>query len=84
MEKCEICQKEFKYLENHHIQSKSKGGGDEAYNLCHLCPNCHTLVHMGDYIIEGKYLTSQGYLVVCRKHYDEHIITKDVPKVFTY
>jgi 5-methylcytosine-specific restriction endonuclease McrA len=34
-------------LHVHHIQPRSKGGGDDVDNLITLCPNHHALVHHG-------------------------------------
>lgn len=30
--------------ELHHLLSKARGGPNEAWNLCSLCPDCHLLV----------------------------------------
>ena len=34
------------YLENHHIEWLSCGGGDTLENTIALCPNCHTKMHI--------------------------------------
>ena len=53
---CELCGKQapFKdrdgvpYLEVHHIQWVSRGGGDHIKNVAALCPNCHRKMHVLD------------------------------------
>ncbi|WP_421152757.1 HNH endonuclease [Aeromonas dhakensis] len=35
------------YLEVHHIQPLSEGGGDELKNVAALCPHCHREQHFG-------------------------------------
>lgn len=51
---CQLCQTEapFKdksgewYLESHHIEWLSCGGGDSLENTVALCPNCHRKMHI--------------------------------------
>ncbi len=54
---CEIC-KTLSYVDVHHIQSTSKNGLNTKNNKCDLCPTCHRLVHVGEIILEGRFLTS--------------------------
>lgn len=54
---CEICKKEIQ-TDTHHIQSVSKGGSNLYSNKCEICPNCHRLVHNGNIILEGRFLTT--------------------------
>jgi HNH endonuclease len=35
-------------LDIHHMEYVSEGGSNEASNLLPLCPNCHTLHHLGE------------------------------------
>lgn len=76
MKSCEICSCRARH--KHHIVSKSKGGTNHQYNLCHLCPNCHDNIHRGEIIIEGKFLTSSGYQLIFHKKNDESITGKEV------
>ena len=43
---CVICQFEHA-VEVHHIVPRSKGGSDDIENLVPLCPNHHTMAHLG-------------------------------------
>jgi len=54
---CEIC-KDSILTDVHHIHSISLGGLDVPFNKCELCPNCHRLVHLGDIVIEGRFMSS--------------------------
>ncbi len=52
--KCELCGQPAPfldrygrpYLEAHHVQWLSRGGGDTAANTAALCPNCHRKMHV--------------------------------------
>jgi hypothetical protein len=59
MKECEICKTEIS-TDTHHIQSTTKGGENIYSNRCELCPNCHRLVHTGEIILEGRFLTSSS------------------------
>lgn len=80
--KCEIC-KTNKYRHKHHIISKCYGGTNEPYNIALLCANCHHDVHSGAIVIEGRFLTTQGYMLIYHKS-NEKTITNVTPKVFTF
>jgi hypothetical protein len=77
---CEICGKRT-YLEKHHIISKSKGGSNHKSNLTNICSECHTLVHRGDIIIEGKFMTSQGAKIIFHNQ-NESSLTGKTTDVF--
>lgn len=79
---CEICTKSFESLDKHHINSLSKGGYDNEHNLAHICPNCHRLVHKGKLVLEGRFSTGKGNILVWRI-FDQPSITgmKD-PEVY--
>ena len=62
--KCEICKQNYPYLQKHHIISKSKGGTNHRLNICEICPNCHSKVHRGDIILEGKISSTAGYILI--------------------
>lgn len=60
---CEICDlAEIKALERHHMvpRTDSKSTNDPD-NLAVICSACHRLVHACEVIIEGRYLTTDGY-----------------------
>lgn len=85
MANCDICEQQFSSCDTHHIVSKSKGGTNDVWNRTSLCPNCHRLVHVGEIIIEGKFLTTnEGFKVIWRKKDTESITGIQDPKVFTY
>lgn len=80
---CEICYK-ITPLVGHHIQSISFGGNNKPYNRCRICPNCHSMVHYGKIIIEGRFETTAGNVVIHRKKGDESITGFPEPKVWLY
>ncbi len=76
---CDICKNLFLSCDTHHIISKSKDGPNDAWNKTNLCPNCHRLVHIGEIIIEGKFLTTNGFKVVWRNKHEESITNVSDP-----
>lgn len=84
MMKCEICKKHIA-RHKHHINSRALGGNNNKYNLTHLCPNCHTDVHLGLIVIEGRFQTTNGNMLIWRYKQNNKIISGiEEPKVFTY
>jgi len=83
MKQCEICGC-LHYCDRHHIQSKSKGGNNKWSNICNLCANCHRAVHMGDIIIEGRFLTAHGYQLIYKRKNQNRITSGELPEVFIY
>jgi hypothetical protein len=45
-EPCEVCERR-PGTDPHHIQFRSQGGGDVAWNLLWLCRACHDDIHAG-------------------------------------
>lgn len=78
---CEIC-KENTLLDEHHIQSKSFGGSNHKSNIANICPNCHRLVHKGLLIIEGRFDSTSGSLLIWRKYGDDSVTGVKDPDVF--
>jgi hypothetical protein len=70
---CEICKSKF-VLEEHHLRGRKVENCHKDSNIANICPNCHTLVHRGELIIEGRFLTTNGYELIWRKR-DEKTIT---------
>jgi len=84
-EKCEIREcNELINIDNHHIHSLSKGGKDKKWNKCKLCPNCHRKVHMGEIIIEGRFQTTNGNMIVYRNKNEKSITGLPDPPVWLY
>lgn len=85
--KCEICKSGF-LTDIHHIQSRSKKGKNQLFNLCELCPNCHRLVHDGVIILEGRFTTSDCKLneteLIWRYNNYNSITNNNDPDVYTY
>jgi len=82
---CEICEQDFIKLDNHHIQSRCKGGGDNRFNLAHICPNCHRMVHKGEIILEGKFNSTAGPMLIWRNKIENKIIELfNDPKVYIF
>jgi len=85
MTKCDICTQEFPSCDTHHIISKSKGGPNDTWNKTSLCPNCHRLVHTGEIIIEGKFLTTnEGFTIIWRSKDKESITQNKDPSVYIH
>jgi len=84
-DKCEFqeCEEKLK-LDSHHIHSLSKGGPDKPWNKCRICPNCHRKVHMGEIIIEGRFETTKGNVIIYRNKGEESITGFDDPPVWLY
>lgn len=79
---CEVCKNDFKSLDKHHIQSKSKGGSNKSWNIANLCPNCHRSVHLGDIVLEGKYNTTMGMVLFYHYKNDNFVVCEDQPEVY--
>jgi len=80
--KCEICENCFVSIDKHHIQSKSKGGSDRPSNIAHICPNHHRMVHLGLLIIEGRFNSTNGDVLVWRKYTEKSITGTKDPDVY--
>jgi len=81
--KCEIKECPIDYQEDHHIISKSKGGTNKKFNIAYLCAACHHKVHAGEIILEGKFLTSEGYQLIYHNK-GESSITGCSPDVYLF
>lgn len=79
---CEICGKEKDFIKEHHIQSKCYGGEDKPYNIAKICNSCHDYVHYGLIIIEGRFTSIEGNVLVWRKLNESSITEMKDPKVF--
>ena len=78
---CEICKKSFDFKDKHHITSKRYGGTNSSSNLAIICPNCHRLVHKGLVIIEGRFDSDKGNILVWRTHTKPSITGVEDPKI---
>ena len=83
MKICQVCYKP-NLLHKHHITSKSCGGSNKPHNIAHICPNCHNLVHNSIIVLEGIFLTSEGYELLWHYKDGGSITGIEPPKVFTY
>ena len=84
-EKCEICELEIGYLiELHHIQSRSKGGSSLPFNIANICNGCHKKIHHGLIIVEGKFNSNVGRIIVWRNWNDTSITGEKDPEVWLY
>ena len=81
---CEICPSEIKSTDKHHIHSRSKGGSNLPWNKARICPNCHRLVHTGELIIEGRFHSTGGNILVYRKKGEESVTGLPDPIVWLY
>jgi len=81
---CEICKIMFKSYDDHHIHSTSLGGLNCASNRCRICPNCHRSTHNGEIIIEGRFSTGIGNIIVWRKKGEPSITEMPDPPVWLF
>lgn len=63
---CYICGYD-KVTHRHHIKPLSEGGEDRVSNIAILCPNCHSLVHRGEF--SSEFIITQKHQIE-RKIYD--------------
>jgi len=63
---CDIC-KTKAFLEIHHINGRKIPDSEKPYNLCSICPNCHSAVHFGSIIIEKWASGFDGDVLICHK-----------------
>lgn len=40
---------------------------NRTYNRCNICPNCHRNIHEGVVVVEGWFLTMNGYDLIWYK-----------------
>jgi len=76
--KCEIC-KQTNFLVEHHIEGREVRNANNNSNIANICPNCHYQIHLGLIIIEGKFLTSDGYEIIFHRK-DQKSITGEEKK----
>lgn len=79
---CEICQKDTDFIKEHHIQSRCYGGENLSYNIACICSSCHDKVHYGLIIIEGRFSSMRGNVLVWRKFTEKSITDFSDPKVW--
>ncbi len=77
-EPCDICRRET-FLEQHHIRGRKIYKPNHSNNLANICADCHLKVHHGIIVIEGWYMTTDGYKLVWH-HYKESSLTGDDAK----
>ncbi|MCF7924315.1 MAG: HNH endonuclease [Candidatus Izimaplasma sp.] len=61
--KCECCG-EIDFLEEHHIEGRKIKNFNDKFNITNICPSCHYKIHLNKIILEGKFLTSEGYQLI--------------------
>lgn len=71
MKRCEIC--DSNKSQKHHIISKCFQGTNDIHNIAYLCPNCHDDVHSSIIIIEGRFLTTNGYQLIWHNQHQPSI-----------
>lgn len=74
---CEICQ-QSEILVQHHIAGRDIPNCNSQTNLCNICSNCHNKIHHGKIIIEGRYLTGDGYKLLWHRIQEESITGNDI------
>lgn len=78
---CDCCQQEVTHTDKHHLTSKSLGGTNDKHNIANICPNCHRKVHGGMVILEGWFLTSNGFQLIWHNNTDDSI-TNNKPECY--
>lgn len=89
--RCETCGNTKRaILHRHHIIPRCDARcHNNDCNLAVLCPNCHALVHTGDFVIIGVYQTMGGQELIWFKRGEnppipyEFWLVKDNPLVIT-
>lgn len=67
---CAICSK-VGMLERHHINGRKLNKAHSKWNVCDMCPNCHSDTHLGNLVVEGWFNTSDGYQLIWHKKLKE-------------
>jgi len=75
--KCLICNKQHP-LEEHHIAGRKIPNCNHPSNLCNICPNCHTRIHLGQLILEGWFKTTNGTELLWHKIGQENFSGKNI------
>ena len=73
---CQICNN-IDYLEQHHINGHDIPNADSKFNIIDICACCHKKIHVGDIIVEGHYLSTEGWNVIWHKKGEESITNND-------
>lgn len=73
---CEICGDKT-FLEVHHIRGRNIPNHNHPSNLSDICSNCHTKVHHGIIVIEGRFLTTKGKVLIWHDYKDESLTGDD-------
>jgi hypothetical protein len=82
---CEICEESNSILLiTHHIQSVCNGGSEFPSNLVRLCRYCHEKVHHGLIVIEGRWNSNVGNIVVFHNWDEPYVIRENAPEVWLY
>lgn len=70
---CDVCTNQVNSTDKHHIISSSLGGSNDKHNIAKVCPNCHRDIHSGLVILEGWFLTSNGFQLIWHYNTDQSI-----------
>jgi len=79
---CSICKEEAPLVE-HHIRGRKIPNANHPSNLCSVCPNCHSKVHLGMIIIEKWCGTMSGTELFWHKKGEESFTGEDA-HTYTY
>lgn len=71
-EQCPICLRRTK-LCRHHLNGREIRRSEDRWNTAWICPTCHDLVHEGDIVIEGWFMTTDGMNLIWREGGSESI-----------
>lgn len=62
---CLFCKEDdYTILDAHRIVPGTEGGEYHNENILTVCANCHRLIHSGSIVIDRKYLSTNGKLIV--------------------
>jgi uncharacterized protein YlaI len=79
---CNICDERM-CLQEHHLLGRKVPQYNHVDNIMYICPNCHTRIHTGEYIVEGWFNTSDGRELIWHKQ-GEPSVTGKAASVHTY
>ena len=79
---CEVCGRPYHH--KHHIIGRSFNGSNDLSNIAFLCASCHVDTHKGLIVIEGRFLTTSGYMLLYHMKGEESKTGMESDKVYIF
>ena len=73
---CELCGDED-FLEDHHIRGREIPEANHPSNIASICSRCHSKIHYGAIVVEGKIMTTDGVELIWHKKGEESLTGDD-------